>query len=223
MSALPLGGAAAFAAGAGVTTFFAPCAFPLLPGYVGYYVTERDSDIAVVAAAAAAAVGAITTLGAVAGVVLAAGQPVKAALPAVEPLIGLGLVVVGVLTAAGRGPRITVVLPERPASVVGFGVFGGVYALAAAGCVVPVFIGVIGQAVEHPLPGAVTVLGVYATGVAAPLVGVTLLAGAGVDAWRELGAYTESIERAAGVVMVAAGVGQIVVGLGQVSAVGISL
>ncbi|MDL0128941.1 cytochrome c biogenesis protein CcdA, partial [Halobacterium salinarum] len=141
----------------------------------------------------------------------------------VEPLIGLGLVVVGVLTAAGRGPRITVVLPERPASVVGFGVFGGVYALAAAGCVVPVFIGVIGQAVEHPLPGAVTVLGVYAAGVAAPLVGVTLLAGAGVDAWRELGAYTESIERAAGVVMVAAGVGQIVVGLGQVSAVGVSL
>ncbi|MDL0139684.1 cytochrome c biogenesis protein CcdA, partial [Halobacterium salinarum] len=44
-----------FAAGAGLATFLSPCALPLVPGYVGYYVTERDSDIAVVAAAAAAA------------------------------------------------------------------------------------------------------------------------------------------------------------------------
>ncbi|ESP89740.1 cytochrome C biogenesis protein transmembrane region/thiol-disulfide transporter [Candidatus Halobonum tyrrellensis G22] len=37
-------GTVAFAAGAGLTTFFAPCAFPLLPGYVGYYVHQSEDE-----------------------------------------------------------------------------------------------------------------------------------------------------------------------------------
>jgi hypothetical protein len=34
----------AFAFGAGVATFFAPCAYPLLPGYVGYCLNRLDGD-----------------------------------------------------------------------------------------------------------------------------------------------------------------------------------
>jgi len=221
MTAGSLGGTLAFAAGTGVATFFAPCAFPLLPGYVGYYVSDSTSDTAVVAAAAAAAVGAVAAIAAVAGLVLAVGQPVKAVLPVLEPVIGVGLVAFGVLVVAGRGPQLHVALPERPSSVLGFGVFGAVYAVAAAGCVVPLFVGVVVQALALPAAGATAVLGVYAAGVAAPLVGVTLLAGAGVDAWRDLGAYSGSMETAAGAVMVLAGLGQLYLSVVELNVLGV--
>jgi len=214
--------AAAFAAGTGVATFFAPCAFPLLPGYVGYYVAESDSDTAVVAAAGAAAVGAVAAIAAVAGLVLAVGRPARAALPVLEPVVGLGLVVFGALVLSGRSPELRVPLPERPASVLGFGAFGAVYAVAAAGCVVPLFAGVVAQALALPAAGTAAVLAVYGGGVAAPLVGVTLLAGAGVDAWRDLGAHAGRVEALAGAVMVLAGVGQLYLSVVELNVLGLA-
>ena len=38
-------GTVAFAVSAGVATFLAPCAYPLLPGYVGYYLSQEDADV----------------------------------------------------------------------------------------------------------------------------------------------------------------------------------
>lgn len=205
-------GAVGFAVSAGVATFFAPCAFPLLPGYVGYYVQQGQDDDASdsgMLSAGVAAVGALAALGGVAGLAFAFGQRLTATLPLLEPVIGVGLVAFGALVLVGRAPRLTVALPARPTSLAGFGVFGAVYALAAAGCVVPLFLGVVTQALAFaPLPGGL-VLAAYAAAVAAPLVGVTLLASHGIDAWRTLGAYTGRVERVAAVVMIAAGVGQL--------------
>jgi cytochrome c-type biogenesis protein len=209
MTATSLAGVVTFAASAGVATFFAPCAFPLVPGYVGYYLRESDGDTSAVPVAGAAALGALGALGVIAALVLALGGPVKRSLPALEPVIGVGLVVAGSLTALGRGPQLHVPLPGRPTSAGGFVVFGAVYAVAAAGCVVPLVVGVLTRALALPAGSSVLVLAVYALGVALPLVGVTLLVGAGVDAWRDAGAYTRHIQVVAGVVMVLAGVGQV--------------
>jgi cytochrome c-type biogenesis protein len=205
--------ALAFAATAGVATFFAPCAFPLLPGYVGYYVHRTDGESSMVLPAGAAAVGAIAALAVVAGVVLAVGQPVKAALPTLEPVIGLGLVAMGVAILLGWSPELRIALPGRPSTVLGFGVFGAAYAVAAAGCVVPLFVGVLSQALSFGVGTAALVLGVYALAVAAPLVGVTLLAGAGVGEWRRVGEHAGTIQALAAVVMVLAGVWQLYVAI----------
>jgi cytochrome c-type biogenesis protein len=202
-----LGGAVGFAVGAGVATFFAPCAFPLVPGYVGYFL-ERGGDDAPAAAAAAAALGSLGAFALVAGSAYALGRQLTSLLPAFEPLVGLALVAFGAATLLGRGSA-TVSLPTRPDSVVGFGLFGGAYALAAAGCVVPVFLGVVAQALAFPPAGATAVLAAYAGAATAPLVGVTLLASAGVETWRSLGRYAGALERVAAVVMIAAGLGQI--------------
>lgn len=202
-------GALAFAASAGVATFFAPCAFPLLPGYVGYYLSETDRETGMLLPAAAAAGGALGALTVVALLVLAVGRPVKNALPVLEPVVGLGLIAFGVMMLLNRGPELRVPLPERPASVTGFGVFGAVYAVAAAGCVVPLFFGVIAQALALPVHSSVLVLTVYALGVTLPLVGVTLLAGVGIDSWRSLGKYSSHVQQLAAVVMILAGGGQI--------------
>jgi cytochrome c-type biogenesis protein len=202
-------GALAFAASAGVATFFAPCAFPLLPGYVGYYLSENDGDTGMLAPAGAAAGGALSALAVVALLVLAVGQPVKTALPVLEPIIGVGLIAFGIATLMNRGPELRVPLPERPASVTGFGVFGAVYAVAAAGCVVPLLFGVVTQALALPAHSSALVLAVYALGVTLPLVGVTLLAGVGIDSWRSLGTYSRRVQQVAAVVMIVAGGGQI--------------
>ncbi|QGX93692.1 cytochrome C biogenesis protein [Haloplanus rallus] len=201
--------ALAFAASAGVATFFAPCAFPLLPGYVGYYLSENDGETGMVAPAVAAAGGALGAFAVLTVLVLAVGRPVKTALPMLEPVVGVGLIAFGILTLLNRGPAFHVPLPERPASVTGFGVFGAVYAVAAAGCVVPLLFGVLTQALALPVHSSVLVLAVYALGVALPLVGVTLLAGAGIDFWSSAGRYSGRVRRFAAGVMILAGSGQI--------------
>jgi len=137
------------------------------------------------------------------------GQPVKTALPVLEPVIGAGLIAFGLVTLLNRGPELRVPLPERPASVTGFGVFGAVYAVAAAGCVVPLVFGVITQALALPVHSSALILVVYALGVTLPLVGVTLLAGVGIDSWRSLGTYSRRVQQVAAVVMILAGGGQI--------------
>jgi len=206
---LETGGVVGFAAGAGVTTFVAPCAFPLLPGYVGYFLRESDQRVAAVPAAVAAAVGTLLTLGVVGALALSIGRPLTRALPLFEPLVGVGLVAFGVVTLRGGTPAVEVPLPRRPSTVLGFGVFGAVYAAAAAGCVVPLFLGVVTQALALDGAASGVVLGAYAAGVAAPLAGVTLLAGAGVDIWRSVGGYTGRIKQAAGVMMIVAGLAQL--------------
>jgi cytochrome c-type biogenesis protein len=202
-------GTLAFAASAGIATFFAPCAFPLLPGYIGYYLRESGGDVSMLPPATAAAGGALAALTLVALLVLALGQPLKNALPMLEPVIGLGLVVFGVVMLLNREPELRVPLPERPASVAGFGVFGAVYAVAAAGCVVPLFFGVVTQALALPVHTSILVLTAYALGVAVPLVGVTLLAGVGISLWHTVGTYLQRIHQIAAVVMILAGGGQI--------------
>jgi cytochrome c-type biogenesis protein len=204
------GGTLAFAVSAGLATFFAPCAYPLLPGYVGYYLSRDEAALSgAVVRGLAATTGALVTLATVGAMLVTAGQRLVSRLGLLEPVIGGALVVFGVLLLTDRAPNLHVMLPERRASVGGFVVFGAVYALAAAGCVVPIFLGVVTQSLALPLAEALLALGGYAASVALPLAGVTLLAAAGSDAMRGLNRHVGTIQRAAAVVMVVAGVWQV--------------
>lgn len=204
-----LAAALGFAASAGVATFLAPCAFPLLPGYVGYYLRESDGRTTGLGAGVVAALGALLALVGVGAVAVSLGRAATSRLPLLEPVVGLALVAFGVLTLLDRGPEADLLLPDRPESALGFGVFGAGYALAAAGCVVPLFLGVVSQGLSFPPVRAGLVLLTYALGVAVPLLGVTLLAGVGVQSWRDLGRYTGRVRQVAAVVMILAGLGQI--------------
>ena len=135
-----------FALTAGVTTFFSPCAYPLLPGYVGFYVNSVDAETASLAGAGirgvAAAVGVLVTFALVGGATVWVGYDALSGITVFETLVGALLVVFGALVALGYAPSLSVSLPERRSSVLGFGVFGAGYALAGAGCVAPVFLAV---------------------------------------------------------------------------------
>lgn len=213
----PLAGYLAFAAGAGIATFLSPCALPLVPGYVGYYMSAVDGKQRLAGVAVrgiAAAIGVISTLGALAALAILVGQPITRVLPVVEPAVGVALVVLGVLVVTGRGPDWRISLPARRADTAGFTLFGAGYAGASAGCVLPVFLAVIVQTLTLPLPAAMAVVGVYAAGVALPLFGVTVAVGLGmtVTAGRWM-AHGSHLKRLAGVVLVIAGLGQLVIAI----------
>lgn len=211
----PLAGHLAFAAGAGLATFLSPCALPLVPGYVGYYASAASGDqhaAGIATRGIAAATGVLVALGTLAGLAIAVGRPVTRALPVVEPAVGVALVVLGVLVVTGRGPSWRVPLPARRADTPGFALFGVGYAGASAGCVLPIFLAVVVQAISLPAPAAAAIVTVYAAGVAVPLLAVTIAVGLGLDvATGRIVGHGALLENVAGAVLVLAGVGQVVV------------
>jgi cytochrome c-type biogenesis protein len=209
-----------FAFTAGAATFFAPCSFPLLPGYVGYYL-GRSNDGAGSRGEQlrrAGMVGLVTSLGfflvyaVLAGVVVAVGTQALANISALELVVGCLLVMLGGAMATGRAAPETVhlSLPERDRSAGGFLRFGELYAAAAAGCTAPIFIGISTLALSAGPVGAVLTLGAYATGMSVLMVTVTGLSALGRDAVLEgMSHKTGQITRAAGVLLVLAGIVQI--------------
>jgi cytochrome c-type biogenesis protein len=205
----------AFAAGAGIATFLSPCALPLVPGYVGYYVSATDGDAqagGLVLRAIAVALGVVVALGGLAGLAVAVGRPFTRSLSAVEPLVGVALAALGVLVVTNRSPDWHVPFPERRVDTAGFVLFGVGYGTAAAGCVLPVFLAVVVQALALPPTVAAAVVGAYAGSVALPLLAVTVAVGTGTDvATDRLAASGDRIESLAGIVLVLAGLGQVAV------------
>lgn len=151
-----LHGTMAFALGAGVATFFAPCSYALLPGYVGYYVaaTENESPPmrGILARGGAAALGALGSFSILAAVAVAASDLVERYLVAVEVLVGVLFIALGIAVVSGRTGSLHVPLPKRRSTILGFGLFGAVYALAATACVLPLFVAVALQSLTLSPP-----------------------------------------------------------------------
>jgi len=206
------------AAGLGAATFFAPCAFPLLPGYVAYYLGREGGETAPLPTRLrrAAVVGSLTSLGfflvyaVLGGIALSVGTRVLAGVSLLELVVGVLLVGLGTAMAAGWSPEVHLRLPERRRGPVGFLLFGVVYAAAAAGCTAPLFVGLAGVALSAGPAGAVVTLAAYAAGMSALMVGVTLLSALGHDAIiGRLTASTGRVTRVAGAVLAVAGVVQL--------------
>lgn len=216
---MPVGellGEIVFAIGAGIATFFAPCSYALLPGYVGYYVASTERDVAPLGGAlsrgASAAVGALAVFAVLSGIAVVAGTVLEATLPYLELGVGVALVVFGGWVLYGGSGAVHVLLPERRSSVVGFGVFGAMYALAATACVLPLFLGIAFQSLTMSPVETALVLGSYAGGFAALMLSVTVAIAAGYNLGAgRLASYTELFVRLAGVVLILAGLGQLYV------------
>ncbi len=207
-------GSAAFAAGVGVAAFLSPCAYALLPGYVGYYVAATDGEsppiAGVLARGGAAVVGAVLAFAAIAGAAVLAGNTLGAGLPYLEASVGVVLVALGLVTLADLDFGRHVRLPRRRTSVVGFGAFGALYALAAAGCVSPLVIAVAVQSLALSTTGTLVTFGALAGTFAALLLATTVLVGIGHEAGlNRLAGRSRSLTRVAGAVLVVAGAVQI--------------
>lgn len=215
MADLPTLGAVGFAVYAGVLTFFSPCAYALLPGYVGFYVGRADGESTLSGSllrGLVAGAGVLVVLGAFLAATYAIGNRIVDILSIVEPAVGLVLIVFGLLVVFDRAPSLSIQLPERRTGILGFGIFGAGYAAASAGCVAPVVLAVVGLALSGSTAGALVVLGGYVLTVSALMVSVTVAAGTGLSAGRNwVMAHRGRLEQVAGLVLILAGLGQLYV------------
>lgn len=208
-----------FAFSAGVATFFAPCAYPLLPGYIAFYLGDAASDASagvrlrragVVAALISS--GMLVVYAALAVVVALVGTRPLSNLAVLELVVGAGLVVLGGAVAAGRYSvgAVHVRLPARRRSKSGFLLFGVVYAAAAAGCTAPLFVGLAGVALGAGPVGAIAVFAAYTTGMVLLMAGVTGATALGYDRLlSRLADGGDRVERVAGVLLALAGLAQL--------------
>lgn len=211
-----------FAFTAGAATFFAPCSYPLLPGYVAYYVGDAESpDRPALARLSRAAIVGLTAsagfaivFGVVAAIVhLLGGRALRNAV-LLELVVGTVVIVLGALTVVDRVPSVrslsSIALPERRRSLSGYLLFGVIYAAAAAGCTAPLFVGVAGFALRTGPIEAVAIVGSYVVGMSALLIGLTVLSAIGRDAaLRRLSRNVDRIRRLSGVLLMAAGIAQL--------------
>jgi len=203
--------ALSIAVGAGVATFFSPCAYALLPGYVGMYLSDGEGTLRSDGLRGLAAAGGVLAVFAViVGGVVLIGEALQPWVDRIEPVTGLALVAFGVLLVGGSTWGWHLPLPDQRPGVVGFGMFGGVYAVAAVGCVAPLFFGVTLGALQRGPAHAAVVLGAYGGTIAALLVGITLAIGVGYEiAELKLARLSVVGQKIGGVVLIAAGVVQL--------------
>lgn len=209
MTELALGSAVA----AGLASFFAPCAFPLLPGYLGYYATRTEEDETLARATLrglAGSAGIFATFLALAGLVAIVGRSVVGRVMVLEPLVGVALIGLGAMLLLDRGPAVSVPLPGRRDSTWGFAVFGVGYAIAATSCFAPLFFAVVLGGATLSLEVAVLSVAAFGIGLAAPLAVVTVLAGIGFDVGaRFLPGTAKQASRVGGSVVLVAGAWQL--------------
>jgi len=129
--------------------------------------------------------------------------------------VGVLLIGLGIAVFAGYTGSVHVSLPKRRSSVLGFALFGALYALAATACVLPLFLAVALQSVTFSGAGTAIVLGSYAGSFGVLMIVATVATAVGHDAL--VGRVSERVDtltRVAGVVLVAAGLGQTYLAVG---------
>jgi cytochrome c-type biogenesis protein len=226
--ALPMG-LAGFALLAGFASFFAPCAFPLLPGYMAYTLSLRNQgppgaaskrSLHALAPGLAAATG-ILLVYAVFGLLAALlGSSARGWLPLLQPTIGVLAIILGIALLLGATmTRIVAPLQQgvdrlvqlvtrrsRPGTLTGYFSYGLGYGAAAAACTAPVFMTLILAGFLIDWTTGLQVFFVYAGTAAALMVLVTLLAvhAQGLLA-RQNGNVVGTLNRASGIILIGAG------------------
>lgn len=184
----------ALSIGAGLATFFSPCAF-MLPAYVSYYIGSQSASAAarqgqakgsgmravmqglgMGLVASAGILGLFIVIGLLAGQI---GQFIKPYIPTMQVVAAVVVIGMGIYFWFAQPPN-TCSAPganTRDKGLLGMFAFGVLYGLAIVGCSAPVFLMVLINALNSGgvLLGALTLVW-YGVGIALPVLAVTLLA-----------------------------------------------
>ncbi|MGC9444263.1 MAG: cytochrome c biogenesis protein CcdA [Candidatus Methanospirareceae archaeon] len=139
----------------GLFSFFSPCAFPLMPGYISYYLGRYEGGPTFsgsVKAGLAAATGINGIFAVIGGAVALGGVAVKSYVSYFAPVVGIAIILLGVVMLFGKSELFTRFGSLLTASSAKFGggarysglfLYGVGYGLAAMGCQAPIFIALI--------------------------------------------------------------------------------
>lgn len=210
-------GLAGMAALAGAASFFSPCSFPMLPGYMTFYLKSTGRDTSYKKAAAGgsvAALGIMTVYMSTGAIVIGAGGAALPYLTLLQPVMGAVLIALGALLllpiSFGSGKLLERIqgAQEGKGFYTSMFLYGMGYAAASQGCTAPVFVAVLllGLLSGSLLVGAGVLL-LYSLVAAVLMVMITLLvAGLHKSILNRLKASTEIIKKLSGIVLIIVGV-----------------
>lgn len=174
---------------AGLVAFFAPCSFAILPGYVTYYISKRQSAVKRhnisrnlfqgIVFGLIASTGFFTVFGAAGIAVIYIGQFVKRFIPWIAVITGFMLIFMGILMFFGRD-ILLFHIPEiklaRKNEKIGIYLFGIAYAIGSLDCVFPLFISIVVQAIASNsfLNGSYVIMA-YVLGMSVVMTSITAL------------------------------------------------
>lgn len=203
---------------AGLVATVNPCGFAMLPAYLSFFVGLGGDAPATrgVALAQALRVGLIVAAGFLAvfgGAWVALALGVRAVIdvvPWAALVVGVGVAGLGVWLLAGRELPVRLPTPGRAADGRSTGAvltFGVGYAVASLSCTLPVFLTlVVGTATQQSVGSALALFGVYAVGMALPLLAVTVGLAVGRDSLvRHMRRLSQYVNRVAGGLLLLAG------------------
>jgi cytochrome c biogenesis protein CcdA len=163
---------------AGALALFSPCGFPMLPGYISYYMGTNASLERVVSGGIACTLGLLTTLCAVGIAVSMLGSLVSRYIPALELVAGVVVISLGLSLIGGIEfpAALTLLKAPKRKGFMGFYLYGITYGLATVSCSGPIFFSIIFTALAGGGPFySIIVFMAYALGMGIPVIITTVL------------------------------------------------
>jgi cytochrome c-type biogenesis protein len=212
---------------AGMLATVNPCALPMLPAYLGWFITGDDDRQPAGAAVARAVVvalsvaaGFVVVFGVLGLLATAAQAQVEEITPWITPVVGLALAALGVALVAGRTLKVPLPRLDRSGNgsrgVAAMVVYGASYAVVSVSCALPVFIIQVSTTFGQSWGAGLTNLGGFAVGFALVLVAlsvsVALARGSLATVARKASAH---VSRVSGVLLVLTGLYLVWYGLAE--------
>jgi cytochrome c-type biogenesis protein len=213
---------------AGMLATVNPCALPMLPAYLGWFITgddERQPAGAAVARAVAVALsvalGFVAVFGTLGLLATAASAQVEEVTPWITPVVGLALAVVGVVLVSGRTVKVPLPRLDRSGGggrgMAAMVAYGASYAVVSVSCALPVFLIQVSTTFGEGWGTGLTQLAGFAVGFALVLVAlsvsVALARGSLAAVARSASAH---VSRVSGALLVVAGVYLVWYGLAEI-------
>ena len=198
-----------FAFVAGASAFLSPCGYPMLPGYISYYMGTELSSINALYTGVTCTLGLITTFSIIGAVASILGNIINPYIPLLELLAGVTTVLFGVSMLFDINIPFTPALKApKQKGFIGIYLYGIIYGLATLGCSAPIFFATLFWAIAQsgPINGLITFL-VYSLGMGVPLITTTILVSlVKKKIIKRLTKLTPKIQKFSGIILVFIGV-----------------
>ncbi|UCE28976.1 MAG: cytochrome c biogenesis protein CcdA [Candidatus Bathyarchaeota archaeon] len=162
---------------AGALALLSPCGFPMLPGYISYYMGTKTSLEKAVSGGFACTLGLLTVFSAIGIGVSALGSFVSRYIPFLEIVAGAIVIFMGItMIMEIRFPAFfTISKAPKRKGLIGVFFYGVAYGLATLSCSAPIFFSILFYAVAAggPLDGIIAFV-VYALGMGLPIIVATV-------------------------------------------------
>jgi cytochrome c biogenesis protein CcdA len=163
---------------AGIFALFSPCGFPMLPGYISYYIGTKASLGKAIPGGIACTLGLVTMFSIIGVIVATFGSLISLYIPLLEIIAGVFMIFLGLTVMFEiRLPMFDLpVKATKRKGFIGLFLYGFAYGMATLGCSAPIFFSILSYAIAtgSALQGILTFI-VYAIGMGVPLIIVTIL------------------------------------------------